>query len=83
MTQHISAYLLSSYFKAAVLPVKYSIPATFETFGLYPLRGVPKTVQRGNQEGASFPPTLYPHAEHQAVSAPVPVLLVIPTMPTA
>jgi len=46
MTKHISAYLLSSYFKAAVLPVKYSLPATFETFGLYPLRGVPKTVQR-------------------------------------
>ena len=35
-----------SYFKAAVLPVKYSLPATFETFGLYPLPGVPKTVQR-------------------------------------
>ena len=36
----------SSYFKAAVLPVKYSIPATLETFGLYPLLGIPKTVQR-------------------------------------
>ena len=47
ITQQISAYILSSYFKAAVLPVKYSIPATFETFGLYPLLGIPKTVQRG------------------------------------
>ena len=46
MTQHISAYLLSNYFKAGELPVKYSLPATFETFGLYPLPGVPKTVQR-------------------------------------
>jgi hypothetical protein len=46
MRQHISAYLLSSYFKVAVLPVKYSLPATFETFGLYPLRGIPKMVQR-------------------------------------
>lgn len=46
MTQHISAYLLSSYFKGAVLPLKYSLPATFETFGIYPLLGVPKTVQR-------------------------------------
>jgi len=46
MTQHISAYLLSSYFKGAVLPLKYSLPARFETFGLYPLLGIPKTVQR-------------------------------------
>jgi hypothetical protein len=46
MTQHISAYLLSSYFKGAVLLVKYSIPATFETLLLYPLLGLPKRVQR-------------------------------------
>src|SRR4028119_18033 len=46
MRKHISAYLLSSYFKAGVLPLIYSLRATFETFGLYPLRGIPKTVQR-------------------------------------
>jgi hypothetical protein len=46
ITQQISAYLLSSYFKVGVLPVKYLLPATFETFGFYPLRGIPKTVQR-------------------------------------
>ena len=36
----------ANWVKAAVLPVKYSIPATFETFGLYPLRGIPKRAQR-------------------------------------
>ena len=83
MRKHISAYLLSSYFKAGVLPLIYSLPATFETFGLYPLLGIPKTVQRAEPRRGKLSTHPVPHAEHQAVSAPVPVLLVKPTMPTA